>query len=218
MKNACDSQGVCRQHTIPLIITVVMMVTYFLTGCVPVDEQRDAISLKEAQKLAPFPICLPTYLSENTTQSPEVSYHADFGDPMESDIKLRYFDTENGQLVIEIYQRHRPGAGTSELVMDQNNQHKYYERELMIWLGFLKWSHGEERYTIPEEDITITRQHYDDGIGRWLFQLEEPADVQANMIIWGDDPVWYQLYTRFGTDQAKEIARSISKPDPCVLP
>ncbi len=204
-----DYQGVKGTHigycSISLVAVTVLLLA--VASCAPIDDHQDNISLAGAQEIVPFPICMPAYLPEGITLDPKVAYHADFGDPMESDVRLRYFDSHSGELAIEIYQRHSPGSGTGEIAMEYKQVYKSYERELLWWEGVLIWSRGRERYTIPEDHIIITREkYYDEDTSRWIFQFEEPMEIQANMIIWGNDPVDYHLYTHLSLEQAQEIA------------
>ena len=187
-----------------------------LSGC---DESRPDISLSEAWELAPFPICTPTYLPENISATPEVVYHADFRDPLESDVRLRYFDKDSHELAFEIYQRYSPGTGTGEEIIMDYPVGNYYERELLRWQGILVWSKGKEQYTTPEDQILIVMAQYDDvDMKRWMFQIKEPTHIKANLIIWGNDPVWYQVYTHLPVQDAQEIVRSMPNPGNCSPP
>jgi len=168
----------------------------------PADEIREDLSLEEAQSLVPFEIRLPTYIPTGIEMVPSITYHADFGDPMESDVRLRYYDSDSQELMIEVYQRHRPGAGTPEELTREVRG--FYMRELLAWE--MRWSDADG----AGEQTAISVTRYQDGdVDRWLYEIMELPSRQANMIDWGSDPVAYLVFTQLSVEEAKNIVRSI---------
>ncbi len=175
---------------------------------VPVDETYEGISLQEAQEIAPFPICLPVHVPDGIEATPHTVYHADFGDPMESDVRLHYYSSASRELIVEVYQRHRPGAATPEKL--DEGVRDFYERDLLAWqVGWLKADQVRGQVTINVTEYQNNNMRY------WLFEIVEPTSLQANMIAWGNDPVAYQVYTHLSIDQAKRIVQSIPYPPDC---
>ncbi len=68
------------------------------------DVRLENISLEEAQRRAPFPICLPAWLPEGL-EGPEVSFHSEWGAPWVADVTLTY--RQEGRVVLQIFQAHR---------------------------------------------------------------------------------------------------------------
>ena len=87
------------------------LVILYLSNCAdafpfgPTDENLENISLEKAQSLVPFAICLPTYLPHDINPEPYITYHADWGDPVESQVRLRYSLLDE-KPVIEIFEIH----------------------------------------------------------------------------------------------------------------
>jgi hypothetical protein len=51
---------------------------------------------------------------------------------------------------------------------------------------------------------------------RWSFEIVEPASMRANLVVWGNAPVYYRVYSRLMVEETLKIAQSIpdckSKP------
>ena len=175
-------------------------------GFGPVDENRENITLEEAQGVAPFTICLPIDLPAGLDQTPRVSYHADWGDPIESEVRLRYYGSDSQELIVEIRQRPQPGSATPEDLAEQ--AYDFYVRELVAWVvGWqVGWSNVDE---ISKEATTSVTTYQDDGAKRWLFEIVEPASLRANMVYWRNESVAYEVYTYLSVEEAKRIVESI---------
>ena len=200
-----------------LVLAIALL---FVAGCLQwpqgpgLDDIREGISLAEAQALAPFPICVPTVTPLGAQAVPSVIYHADFGDPMESDVRLRYYDLDGQELLIEIYQRHSPGASTPEDITDDIQD--YYVHRLIAWqVGWdMEWSEIE---AIGDEVSVSLSSYSDDNIDGWLYEITEPDSLRANLISWGNDPVAYLVYTRLSAEGAKEVVRSLPDVSECDI-
>jgi hypothetical protein len=96
-----------REKSLSVTLSLIIL---FLSSCAdafPVglnDEKLENISLEKAQSLVPFTICLPTYLPHDANSEPYITYHADWGDPVESQIRLRYSLLLEEKSMIEIYE------------------------------------------------------------------------------------------------------------------
>jgi hypothetical protein len=209
MKTCASSHGlnmVCYGIRLTLLLALLLA----SSGCrlppelFPADETREGISLEEAQSLAPFAICLPIYIPAGIEVTPRVTYHADFGDPMESDVRLRYYSSDDQELVIEIHQQHYgPRAATPEELTE--HVRGLYIRDLLDWA-----TDGAEVDSRTRALLTVNVAKYqDDEMVRWLFEIVEPTSLYANMVSWGSAPVYYDVYTRLSTEEAKSVVRSI---------
>ena len=69
-----------------------LIILLLCNGCFPGDTKMDDLSFEEAQELVPFRICRPAYVPTGLGISQVVQYHADFGDPMESDVTISMVD------------------------------------------------------------------------------------------------------------------------------
>ncbi|MFZ2487007.1 MAG: hypothetical protein WAZ19_02700 [Anaerolineae bacterium] len=188
-----------------LILVLVLVV---LTSCfspfegVPADEMRVGISLTEAQSLVPFTICLPQYLPDMVGKDAQITYHADFGDPMESDIQLRYYGRGTTEIVVEIVENHWPGASSQYKVTEISKESSL--RDLLAWMvGWKKWEEA-----MAQVQATFRVDHGDQE--RSLVEINDPPALKANLIEWAKDPIFYRLYTRLPTQEALRIAMSIT--------
>lgn len=170
---------------------------------VPADETHENISLAEAQGLFPVAICLPTYVPAGIESTPRITYHADFGDPQDSDLRLRYYQSSGGELAIEVYQIPWPGVSNTDLNKSEYTR-QLVMRDLLAWV--VGWSKVDE----VNAQVTTKTTKYQDNLDRWLFEIIEPASLRANMIEWGNDPVLYRVYTHLSAEEAKQIAESIT--------
>ncbi|MGB3216780.1 MAG: hypothetical protein WBD79_05220 [Anaerolineae bacterium] len=167
---------------------------------VPADETRVGISLTEAQSLVPFTICLPEYLPDTIGKDAQITYHADFGDPMESDIQLRYYRRGTTEVVVEIVENHWPRASVQYEITDVSKESSL--RDLLAWIvGWEKW---EEAMVQAQATFSVGQ---DDQ--QWsLVEITDPPALRANLIEWAEDPVFYRLYTRLPAQDALQIAVS----------
>lgn len=172
----------------------------------PDDETRENISLNEAQSLVPFTICIPTYLPDGVGPSPQITYHAEGGNPQESDVRLLY--REGNELIVEVVQTHAPGRLANPNFDDPASPEAGI-RELLAWR--VEWPKVDEIRNEVTTDVTL----YEDGdLRRSLFEILDPSSLQANMIMWGKEPVGYRLFTRLSADEAKQVAGSMSDCSP----
>jgi hypothetical protein len=170
---------------------------------VPADEIREDISLEEAQRLFPVAICLPAYLPSGIESTPRIVYHADFGDPQDSELRLRYYRSSGNELALEVYEMPWPGVSNVDLNKSE------YTRQLAI-RDLLAWMVGWPKVDEIKVQVNSQATKYRDDLDRWLFQIIEPDSLRSNVIEWGNDPVLYRVYTRLSTDEAKRVAKSIT--------
>ena len=189
----------------------------FVSGCnLPSfgigDDNRHNISLEEAQNLVPFAICLPQYIPANIQLDPQVNYHADFGDPMESDVRLLYYSSsQQDKPAIEVYEYHSPDELITEPMLE--DWREFYLRELQ------KWIYGKYVKDMLKKPKLITQAFVetDPGMVRWIFEISDDRGQYANVIVWVSDPVRYETYTRLPIEEAKHVIRSIPEISSCGL-
>jgi hypothetical protein len=146
----------------------------------------------------------------NVEPAPQITYHAEFGDPNESDITLRYFQSDNpDDVVIEIYQRHTPGLGTPRPI-DIETYREASTRALLAWV--VGWPQVDN--TRGQISVAVTG-YESEGLERELFEITEPASLSANMVKWVNDPVYYRVYTHLSATEAQSIADSLTD---CAAP
>ena len=195
--------ALARPHSLILALTLLV-----LAAClpafegVPADETRVGISLTEAQNLVPFTICLPEYLPDIVGKDAQITYHADFGDPMESDIQLRYYRRGTTEVVVEIVENHWPRASSQYKITEISKESSL--RDLLAWIvGWKKW---EEAMVQAQATFSVDQ----DDPQRSLVEITDPPALRANLIEWAKDPVFYRLYTRLPTQDALQIAVSVT--------
>lgn len=173
------------------------------SACIAADEIRENISLTEAESLFPAKICLPVYMPSGIDPTPSITYHADFGDPQDSDLRLRYYRSNDQVLMMEIYQI--PWPGVSRQILNESEESRQLSiRDLTAWL--VGWSKVEEAKT----QIRTNATKYQDGTEHWLFEILEPTSLRANMIEWGQDSVYYRIFSRLSVEETKKTAQSLT--------
>jgi hypothetical protein len=203
--------GILRSSTKLIVLLLLILSTsgcncVFLEGFGLAEEIREGISLEEAQELVPFTICLPTYLPSGIEATPHITYHADLGDPVESDVRLKYFVEGSQEPTLEIYQQHSPRASTPETLDDSVSG--FFVRELVAWQ--VSWEAGwEEVDEISKQASVEITEHQNNDTRYWVYEILTPSSLSANLIAWGYDPVDYALYTRLPLEDAKKVAVSI---------
>lgn len=183
------------------------LVILHLSSCVdafpfgPTDEKLENISLEKAQSLVPFTICLPTYIPQDINPEPKVTYHADWGDPVESQVRLRYSLLIEEKPVIEIFE-----IGVTGLEIDRSK--KSQEGAIR---GLIDWqieNNSEiDRYL---KEINISSTYYKDNeTVWWLFAITDPPNLRSNMVDWLEDPVYYVIYTILPKNEIENIVLSM---------
>jgi hypothetical protein len=175
----------------------------------PIDETRDDISLAEAQNLFPVAICLPAYVPTGVEAVPHLTYHADFGDPADSELYLRYYLRDRQDLAFEIILVPWPSVRNVGLY-ESDEARQSAIRDLLGWLV------GRPKVKETEPQVTTKAFRHQDDIERWSFEIVEPASLRANLVVWGNTPVYYRVYSRLMAEETLKIAQSIpdctSKP------
>ncbi len=183
------------------------------------DVRLENISLEEAQRRAPFPICLPAWLPEGL-EGPEVSFHSEWGAPWVADVTLTY--RQEGQPVLEIFQGYRPWEWKAR--SDPYQDLAYIIFRLLEWqTGFDKAkylkmeAHGVFHQYIERED----RQYR-------IFELVSPPEYRAYWVDWwnaqplsspsGEQSkygVYYRISSRFSLSETLKVGEGLKK---CLPP
>ena len=139
----------------------------------------------------PFTICLPTYIPQDVNPEPYITYHADWGDPDESQIRLRYSLLLEEKPVIEVYEIHNPGVTTGLEV----NRSKNSQTGAII--GLLDWQ-IEDNSEIDSylQEIEVSSAHNEtQGTVWWFIEISDPPKLRSNMVDWLENPVYYVIYS-----------------------
>ena len=169
------------------------------------DEKLEDISVEKAQSLVPFSICLPSYLPQDVNPEPIVTYHADWGDPVESQVRLRYSLLLDKEPVIEIYEIHNPGVTTGlEINRSENSQAGAIR-------GLLDWQ-IEDNSEIDSylQEVEMSSAHNEtQGTVWWFIEITDPPELRSNMVDWLENPVYYVIYTFLPKIEIENIANSM---------
>jgi hypothetical protein len=181
-----------------------LMILLFCNGCFPGDTKIDDLSFEEAQELVPFRICRPAYVPTGLGISPNVRYHADFGDPMESDVTISIVDLATNEIVLEINERYAPGR-LGELRDDIEKHHRVQVRDLLGWLE--GWPRVDELQ--PQVETNHDYLLEEDGEYYLITQLTEPENLTSVMIRVAHDPVGYSVYSLLPLEEMLKVAYSL---------
>jgi len=211
--HSVDARQWCRSRLMFLIALLLVISVGCGTYRAPIDETRDGISLAEAQNLFPVAICLPAYVPTGVEAAPRITYHADFGDPADSELYLRYYLRDHQDLAFEIILVPWPSVRNVGLYESKEARQSAI-RDLLGWLV------GRPKVKDTEPQVTTEAIKHQDDMERWLFEIVEPDSLRANLVVWGNSPVYYRVYSRLSAEEVMKVARSIPDcaPEPTATP
>ncbi|MCC7117735.1 MAG: hypothetical protein IT310_04350 [Anaerolineales bacterium] len=200
-----------------LPITIYLICAISLVGCgygVLSDVRKEGISLEEAQELLLFQICLPDYVPNGVTMSNSVLYHAEFGDPNESDVTIDYVREGDGNLVFSVYERNGTGR---EINFHDNGIQRVNLSQLLDWQ--VDWETIEDfdkQYNELEKNETIEYEVYDAlGTERLLVEITSPKELKSVSITWRlSQYVLIDIYSFLSVEETKLIANSVPSCSP----
>jgi len=137
------------------------------------DVRLQDISLEEARRRAPFPICLPEWLPEGL-EGPEISFHAEWGASWVADVTLTYL--RHDRPVLEIKEANLP-------LKWENMDYAYYD---YIKFALLEWQIGEkaaEHLLSSSRIVFLGAIEHDKGL---IYELVSPPLYHAYWISWWD--------------------------------
>jgi len=195
------------------LFVTLSLIILFLSSCADAfpfgltDEKLENISLEKAQSLVPFTICLPTYLPDDVNSEPYITYNADWGDPVESQIRLRYSLLLEEKPVIEIYEIHNPGVTTGLEVNRSKNSQTGAIRGLLDW----QIADNSEIDSYLQEIEMSSAHNEAQGTVWWFIEISDPPKLRSIMVDWLDNPVYYVIYTFLPKNEIENIALSMIK-------
>lgn len=193
-----------------LILLFLFSLFWFIESCkfsLPiglVDETIENIDLGNAQELVPFVICFPEYVPPSLNNTPVITYHAEWGDPEEPEIRLKYYDYNTGDLKLEIIETHAKNFNGYKTDRSLDSQESSV-RQLLYWLLV-------DKSTFDDifDRIVFSGNYYihkDKVI--WILSLDNPGEYQAIVIDLGLAPVSYKIYSKLPVDETIKIAESL---------
>ena len=193
------------------------MLAISLVGCgygILSDVKKEGISLEEAQDLLLFQICLPEHVPNGVAMSNSVLYHAEFGNPNESDVTIDYVSKSAGGLAFSIYERY--GSG------EERNFHDVTEMrasliQLLDWQ--IDWETTEDFYQQfddLEKNGTIEYEIYNTlGSERLLVEIKSPEKLKSVLVTWKlSQHVLINIYSFLPAEETKLIANSVPYCNP----
>jgi len=154
-------------------------------------------SLEEAQELAPYNICAPSYLPAEINPSPIIRY-LDVWPDNSAELIFGYNQRDTTERWVEIRQWYRP----SEQYYDPNIAS--LEKSLVVWL--VGWDRTEE---ILGEVTTDVTRYETDGVDRWLVEIVAPVSLRGSVVEWTDGKTTYRVYSVLESEETVTIANSI---------
>ena len=169
------------------------------------DETRENIPFDEAQRLVPFAVQCPTYLPTGVEPTPRVTYHAEFGDPLDSEVRLIFGRSGGQEALVEIREKHIADRVERNL-LDRDSSREGTLRYLIAWV--VGWPSVDE--TRPQVSTSASSCRLEE-IPCTLFEITGPRALRANLIVWADNPTAFSVYTRLPADEAHRVARSVEE-------
>jgi hypothetical protein len=166
----------------------------------PFNERN--ISIEEAQNLAPYDICLPSWLPSGVFSTPTFSYHEDrdtmSGPPQEAIFYVSYSDSE-GDTVMEFQELQFGGDPPSIRSSD------FYARRLVRWLVGLDQAEDLEPLIVWSSST-----FQENGFTYEAVEITSPTEARGSIITWQSESVGYVLYSRLTVTTTLEVAKSVS--------
>lgn len=178
------------------------------------DVKKEEITLEEAQELLLFQICLPEYVPSGVTISNSVLYHAEFGDPNESDVTIDYISEGDGNLVFSVYERNGTGR---EIDFHDRAVKRASLSQLLDWQ--IDWETTDDFYQQfdkLEKNGTIEYEVYNTlGTERLLVEITSPKELKSVSITWRlSQYVLIDIYSYLSAEETKRIANSVPYCNP----
>jgi hypothetical protein len=161
------------------------------------SDHYEPSSVEEAQKLAPYDICLPSYLPTGTDPTPTISY-LDVWPDNRAELVLKYHQKGATEQFIEIRQWYWASEPPPDLDVAQ------LEESLVVWL--VGWNRAGE---ILGETTTKIVQSETDGVDRWFIEIVKPVPVEGIVAVWNRGNVTYHMYSVLEIEELARIADSI---------
>jgi hypothetical protein len=185
------------------------------------DVRLQGISLEEARRRAPFPICLPEWLPEGL-EGPELSFHAEWGAPWVADVTFNYLHQDRP--ILEIKQANLP------LEWEDRDRKYYYDGYIKFVL--LKWQLGAEaaEHLLPKAESIFLGDIEHNGRRYQVYELVNPSIYHAYWISWWkDDPkfsysppgepdgygIYYRILSRLSLIDTLKVAQNLEN---CLYP
>lgn len=188
------------------------------------DVHLEGISLEAAQRRTPFPICFPERIPEGL-EGPSITYHADFGDPMEATVSLKYQSDDKVVLQIDQHLAHAQMSVTGQdTIVPFNSTLTPLLLDLddidVIKRRILAWQVG---WRNVEVWLPMAELHYyfllEEKRKYLVTELTNPIQYHAYLVYWSDLPlpnlnkyyVSYELFSHLSETKTLNIARSIAR-------
>jgi hypothetical protein len=195
-----------HRGTVVRLLLSSLFIVGLMATCAPfplLDKTHKDISLEEAQTLAPFEVCLPSWLPPEMKSTPLLTYHEELGEPgppIEAYLYAEYF-TE-GDRTMELRYAYsppdaiRPKYGADMLVGRQ--------------LGWqMDWDWDSVKAVEPEVVWTSSTQE-DSALTYNAIEITAPHYLRATLVTWSSEDVAYFLYSRFQLSTTLRSAESVS--------
>lgn len=187
------------------ILTLVSMA--MIAACVapsqvvPADETKTGITLEEAQTLAPFSICLPAWFPDSVNPNMRITYHTDFGDPMDSDIQLDYFWQDKEEVAVYVTENYWPNANKYYAITPTIEETAY--RDILAWM--VGWTHWQEQGKLAQAEFSRDNEMKQ----MLILEIVYPPNLQSTLIEWPGKQVLYRVFTRLSLQDARQIVETM---------
>jgi hypothetical protein len=173
------------------------------------DVRLQGISLEEARRRAPFPICLPAWLPEGL-EGPEIAFHAEWGAPWVADVTLAY--RRHGESILRITQTYREAPDPAFRVMPHEGQWEQDARNVAYAL--LEWQVGSAKARELTGQAKIYFQEIDKNGQRFgIYELFEPREYRSIWVYWWGNqlPPPYERAPPYGVFYGVDSRLSLSE-------
>jgi hypothetical protein len=213
MKTKFSLKKLSRKWAILVILTLLAILavcTLILWTNFPHDDLREDITMDEAQRLVPFPICVPTYILQGIDSDAQITYHSDLaGVPEGAFIRLHYESIDDQRIIFEVDEVYTQKEGMTLEVLESRVRRA--EISLLYWM-FVRQPLSEEKLELAREQVQTESSFFQTGhIVWWLYEIANPSQYRPTMTEWINNHVEYRVLSYLPAEVIKNITLSIIK-------
>lgn len=190
-----------------VISVFVVMVYSLISGCSnsTLDDNRENVTIEEAQSLVSFKICYPTYYPSGIDSNPTISYYADYGDSPEKDIVLKFKRKDSNETVFDVWQRYDPDANNLDKDLPDEVHHAW-KYQLVHWIIPDDSRKADSVLENTKMEFTVSQTNL---IVWWLYEIIDPIQYRATLTRWNDKHIRFRIYSYLPTEEIKQVTISM---------
>jgi hypothetical protein len=172
---------------------------------------RENLTLKEAQKLVTFQICVPSYIPAGIDSNPNIINQAEGPDiiPEENYIRLQYKRVNDQKKAFEVFERFTSYEEFKLPIQDdeRNNIREASKVDLLYWMTK---SLSESEINTAVKQMVIKDDILQTGKVVWFYlEIVDPEKYHSTKTYWVNNHVEYRILSYLPAEEIKAITQSM---------